>query len=549
MKIFYRGFFLILGSGVLLCSVAKRARAQDSIRQSLLITPEKTEFLKTSTHAEVMYFLQALQEESKCIMVYSMGKSKMRKEIPFVVLSQPMVLSPGEAKKSGKTLVYIQGNIHAGEVEGKESLLMLMRQISLGNKRYLLDSLIILMAPVYNTDANDKMAKGLRPSQEDSPPETGERESSEGYDLNRDGVKMEALETRALFESVILPWDPSVFVDLHTTNGTWHAYPLTWAPAYQSIGSSKLFRYQYRDMLPEITRQTQLKHGLQLGVYGDYDVGEGWPPKHFYTYSHKPRYLVNLFGLRNRQAILSEAFAHNRFYERINSTTSFVGEILEYVYHNGKHIQTLNGEADREAVLEVMQQAGKIKKGVRFKQVPLDTLNNFITYDYLKTTDERGNPKWIRTGKISRYNEVVYHAAFEPVLLSTFPRGYVIPREQKDAIEVLKRQGIKVELLSRNKSFRGEQFRVDSMVYNPDSFQHHKLLTLHGTFSPAWRTFRKGDYVVDMAQPLSNLIFYLLEPQSDDGLAHWNFFDRSLNQLKKAGKPCVYPVFKYYEAR
>jgi murein tripeptide amidase MpaA len=90
----------------------------------------------------------------------------------------------------------VQGNIHAGEVEGKEVTMMLMRDILLGKKSYLLDNQVILIVPIYNTDGNDKMAKGLRPTQENSPLETGERENGQGLDLNRDAIKMEAPETQ-----------------------------------------------------------------------------------------------------------------------------------------------------------------------------------------------------------------------------------------------------------------------------------------------------------------------------------------------------------------
>ena len=245
------------------------------------------------------------------------------------MLSRPAVNTAAAAKASEKLVIYIQVNIHAGEVEGKEATLMLMREILLGDKGNLLDNQIILFAPIYNTDSNDKMEAGRRPSQEDSPLEVGLRQNSAGLDLNRDGTKMEALETRALFSNVITQWDPQVFVDLHTTNGTWHAYSLTWAPAYHTAGDSSTYNYTV-EMLRSITATAKARYGLEFGPYGEYSLEEGWPLKNFYTYNHHPRYLVNNFGLRNRMAILSEAFSHERFYQRINSTYHFVNEILNY---------------------------------------------------------------------------------------------------------------------------------------------------------------------------------------------------------------------------
>lgn len=520
--------------------------SQSTWSDSLILTPEKSQFQKTSTYKDVVHFLDEIKKKSDKVFVFSMGKSLEGKEIPVAVLANPMIKTPEEAKASGKAVIYIQGNIHAGEVEGKEAVMMLMRDILLGDKKYLLDNLIILFVPIYNTDANDKMAKGLRPSQEDSPLETGERESSQGYDLNRDGVKMDALETRALFEKVIVPWDPQIFVDLHTTNGTWHAYSLTWAPSYHSAGEYEPFEYSYYKMLPSITSAVHEKYDLKFGVYGDYELSEGWPPKNFYTYNHQPRYLVNQFGFRNRMAILSEAFAHNRFYERINSTYYFMTEILEFANKNSKEIMDINKNAEEAAIQNVITNAGKIKKGVQFKMVPLNKLNDFITYDFLAVLDTNGKQKYYRTGKIVKYDNIDYHAKFEPTKESTLPRGYIIPAEFKEVVENLKRHGVKVETLQKNQSFTGESFEIDSLVNAKATFQKHSSAKLYGEFKPETKKYKKGDYRVDMAQPLTNLIFYMLEPQSDDGLAHWNFFDDHIKkQISKEGK-AIYPIFKYY---
>jgi hypothetical protein len=520
--------------------------AQSLWSDSLILAPERSQFQKTSTYVDVIGFLEAIKKQSNNVFIFSMGKSLEGKDIPVAVLANPQIKTAEEAKASKKAVIYIQGNIHAGEVEGKEAVMMLMRDILMGDKNHLLDNLIILFVPIYNTDANDKMAKGLRPSQEDSPPETGERENSQGYDLNRDGMKMDALETRALFQNVINPWDPQIFVDLHTTNGTWHAYPLTWAPSYHSAGEYEPFEYSYYKMLPSITSAVHEKYDLKFGVYGDYELNEGWPTKNFYTYNHHPRYLVNQFGFRNRMAILSESFAHNRFYERINSTYVFMAEILEFANRNSNEIMAINKNAEEASIQNVLKNAGKVKKGVQYKMVPLNKLNGFITYEYLTVLDSNGLKKHYRTGKIVKYDSIDYHAKFITTKESTLPRGYIIPAEFTTVIENLKLHGIQLEELKKNQSFTGETFLIDSLVNSKNSFQKHSAAKLYGNFKPQTKSFKKGDYKVDMAQPLSNLIFYLLEPQSDDGLAYWNFFDVYIKNKTIKGMTIEFPVFKYF---
>lgn len=102
---------------------------------ALVITPEKSNFIKTSTYGDVIDFLKAIQTQSQNIHLTAMGKSLEGKDIPVAILSNPLVKTPEEAKSSGKPIVYIQGNIHGGEVEGKEAIMMLMRDILMGDKK------------------------------------------------------------------------------------------------------------------------------------------------------------------------------------------------------------------------------------------------------------------------------------------------------------------------------------------------------------------------------------------------------------------------------
>jgi hypothetical protein len=358
-------------------------------------------------------------------------------------------------------------------------------------------------------------------------------------------MKMEAIETQALFASVLLPWDPQVFVDLHTTNGTWHAYSLTWAPGYQSSGHPATYNFVNNKMLPEITSTVKSKYDLNFGPFGDYYLREGWPPKNFYTYNHHPRYLVNQFGLRNRLSILSEAFAHERFYQRIHSTYRFVSEILEYTNTHASDIITVNKTAEAETIAEMQAGAGSLKKGVRFKMAPLKKLDNFITYDYIQKQKADGTTENVRTGKVAQYKDVTYHARFEPTLEATVPSGYIIPARFSKLADNLRLHGIKVETLTKSTTLKGEVFQIEKFEKAKQAFQGHAMAQADGKFVAATRKFSKGDFKVEIAQPLANLIFYLLEPQSDDGLLTWNFLDEYLETSKVENKPVEYPVFKY----
>lgn len=512
----------------------------------LITTPERTNYQETSTYADVMNFIKTIQPKTDLMHVEYMGKSLEGKDIPVVVMADPKITTPEDAKQSGKPVMYIQGNIHSGEVEGKEILQILMREILLGDKKYLLENQIVIFAPIYNTDSNDKMDVQVRRSQEGSPQKTGIRANSQGWDLNRDGIKAEALETNALLENVILRWDPELLVDLHTTNGTWHGYSLTWAPSYHYAGEKAPYELTWNDMLPKITKKVKQKYGLYFGPYGGYSLRQGWPPKAIYTYNHHPRYVVNQMGLRNKIGILSEAFAHERLYQRMNSTKAFVTEILEYTRDNGRKMASVNAKAEQDAIQNVLDNSGKAKKGVRFKMVPLEETFTLRTYNYEAFHNQEGGVDYKRSGEIIDVPNVENYSKFEAVVESTIPRGYVIPKEFKSIVDKLTTHGIKVETSKSDKTYKGEVFEVVSLKKNKRAFEGHHLVTVDGDFKSVNKTFEKGDYIIDMAQPLTNLIFYLLEPQSDDGLVTWNFFNSYFEEQNLGAEKAEYPVFKYY---
>lgn len=513
---------------------------------NLLTTPERTAFEQTTSSEEVNTFIDALKLASPLVHTEDLFTSDKGRLVQLVVLASPKVSTPAAAAASGKTVVYFQGNIHGGEVEGKEALLVLLREMTLGKQQHLLDSLIVVVCPNYNPDGNDQLSSDHRTSQEHCPHLVGARRSGGDYDLNRDGVKLDATETKALMEKGILRWDPDLFVDMHTTNGVWHANELTYAHSYQSAGQAATSNYTRDVMLPSIQKTVLERYDLHFDVYGGYSLREGWPPKNLYTYNHHPRYLVNQFGLRNKMAILSETFAHDKFYQRIQSAHKFALEILHYCHQHGRTIQAINAKSARSTVELIQTQAGQFQRGVRFKRVPEEKLLHLRTYEYLSYQDSTGATKYARTHEIITVDSVKNYSAFAPTVEATVPRGYVIPATLGSIVTQLRAHGIQVQQLSTLKEFSGEAFMVDSLSIASRPFEHHNMVQLHGKFEAQTHLATAGDYVVDLAQPLAFLIFYLLEPQSDDGLVTWNFFDKALFELGVNEQVVRFPVFKYW---
>ncbi|MCP4723789.1 MAG: M14 family metallopeptidase, partial [bacterium] len=395
-------------TGMILLVMALFVYCADNVPEELITVPEKSNYEATSTHADVMHFVNTIKElKSSLVHVETMAVSFEGKEIPLVVIADPKITTPDEAVTSGKPVIYVQGNIHAGEVEGKEALMLIMRDILFGDKKHLLDDQILLFCPIYNADGNDKMSEDNRRSQQKSPVLTGERTNGQGYDLNRDGIKAEGPETQGLLQNVLIKWDPVLLVDLHTTNGTMHGYSLTYAPNYPSAGHTATSEYVMDTMLPQIKDAVKSEYDLDMYLYGGFRIGgrggQEWPPKSWDLWNilYQPRFLMNYVGLRNMMGILSETFAYDPFEKRIASAQAFTAEILEYTNKNGREMREVNKRAADETVQSVIDNGGTFTKGVKHRLIPYGEPFTLLTYKYTEQTDSTtGRVRWRATDEL-----------------------------------------------------------------------------------------------------------------------------------------------------
>ena len=173
--------------------------------------------------------------------------------------------TPQAVRQTGKLRVYIQANIHAGEVEGKESAQMLLRDLAAGRHDDWLQTMVFLIAPIYNADGNERFALNNRGPQYGPIGGQGQRPNAQNLDLNRDHMKLDSPEARA-FVKLMNDYDPHVSLDLHTTNGTRHAYRLTYSPPLHPgtyAGITDLLR---KEWFPDVTRTVsdEVRVGLLL---------------------------------------------------------------------------------------------------------------------------------------------------------------------------------------------------------------------------------------------------------------------------------------------
>lgn len=501
-----------------------------------LTRAERTHYQETSRLSDVYQFLDSLARVGAPISEQSMGRSTHGADLAFIVASRPMVTTAEEAKASGKPIVYVQANIHAGEVEGKEALQMVLRDLTLDPRPNVLDSIVLIAVPVYNADGNENIApQTINRTEQNGPVLVGTRAQGMGLDLNRDYTKAEAPETRAALAE-FTAWDPDMFVDLHTTDGSYHGYALTYSPSLHPGAPLRAFNAD--TLLPQLERRVRDRRHVETFPYGNFMREEiaGGPgdrdprtalldtnKRGWATYEHKARYGTNYYGLRGKLSVLSEAFSHDPFEKRVESTYAFVRELLSLVAEQGPAIiaRTRRTTLPNAGALRARLTTSPYQAPVKVEVLERAT-------DSLQVT-QPGVPKGIqRTGRIVTQTMPVYDR-FDATLRERLPAGgWAFGADQASAVQWLRRHGVRVERVDSAADADAQVFRTDSIVKAARPFQGHNEVRLEG----AWRTERRrldvGAYVVPVNQPLALVAQILLEPQSDDGIATWNGFDAAL---------------------
>jgi hypothetical protein len=338
-----------------------------------LTRPEATNFAETSRYDEVMSFMKAMAAASPQIHLTTYGYTYEGRPLPLAVIGAPGA-TPEQVLATRKTRIYIQGNIHAGEVEGKEALLWLLRSIAKGEHAEWFKSVVLLINPIYNADGNERVSVANRGSQFGPVGGMGQRANAQDLDLNRDCTKLETAEARSL-AMLLNRYDPHVAIDLHTTDGSADSgFYLTYETSLSPNDSKATAGLLRNELLPAVTKAVKAGHGWDYFYYGG--VMRGGTERAWGSDAElaKARYTSTYFGVRNRLGILVETYSYASFEDRIKANYWFLEETLGYVASNGEAVKKAVATADSESIIgKELAVRQKLVKGLEPKEIVFAT--------------------------------------------------------------------------------------------------------------------------------------------------------------------------------
>ncbi|MBI5170582.1 MAG: peptidase M14 [Candidatus Eisenbacteria bacterium] len=509
---------------------------------------ERTLWKQTADYDETMRYCKQLEAGSRWVKMITFGKSGQGRDLVMLVVSKDRAFTPEAARATGKPVVLIQNGIHSGEIEGKDASLALVRDMAvLRSRQNLIDSCIVLVVPIFSVDAHERRSKFNRLNQ-NGPEEMGWRVNPTGLNINRDYVKAETPEMRALLTNVYTKWWPELLVDDHTTDGADYQHDVTYGLQQGPQVPEPIARW-YAEAFEGRVVPALAAMGHLPAPYLNFRGPR--PSSGIDMGATPPRFSTGYPPLHARASVLVETHMLKPYGDRVKATYDLLVALLDEIRVRPR---ALTG-AVRAAEASVIARARETNPARRTVVLAGRTTDKGVPFAYRgkvttwETSDITGAPvarygaaPWDTT--IMLYREVV------PTLTVQQPAGYLVPQEWTRAIDALDVHGIRYRRLVRAWRDSVEMLRVTEWSQAPELFEGHRM-TRVAAVKPErqLRSFRPGDVWVPLDQPSAALAVNLFEPQAPDGLMAWNAFDTIFPKKEYGEDYVMEPIAKQMLAK
>jgi hypothetical protein len=494
--------------------------ASDEVPDGWLTVAEKTDFRATSSYDETMAFLRKAEAAvPDLIRVTDFGHSGQGRPLPLVIVSSDGAFTPEAAAIAGKPVLLLQSCIHAGEVDGKDATLMILRDIALGRRPELVTGSTILFAPIYNADGHEKVSPYNRSNQDGPEQGMGYRATANGINLNRDFLRLVSTEGKAMAR-LVSTWNPHLHVDNHVTNGSDHDWVLTWLVA-EAPQLDPAVDAWVSNHLPKIMERTE-EGGHRTGPYVSL-VSRSNPAKGMIWDVAQPRYSSGYFPLRNRVSILIEMHAHKPFRARVLANRAFMEALIVEVASSAEELKDAVEAAEAATVALGRADAEPSEIVLRWK---VAAAGETITWPAYEWTEEEslvsGDTRIQYHPGTIREVELEWRHAPEPELSLPRSRGYIVSAGWPQIEELVAGHGLVAASLSGDISLEVETIRLSKPKFA--SFPYQGVVMVQDfevSRQTELRSIPAGSLWIPADQPNFEIAVQLFEPEAPDSLVRW----------------------------
>jgi hypothetical protein len=454
----------------------------------------------------LMEFWYELDEMSDIVSMQPLTRTLLDRPFNLITIADPPITTPQDALRSGKTIVLIAPSVHGGEVSPKEAAQLVAKELVAGDLRAVLDDVIVLVIPLINPDGG----------------EVRRRTNEQGFDMNRDYLKLESQEIHALVTQVLNEWTPDIHIDGH--HGGSSPYVITYQGTLNPAADAELRAYPYENIFPLIREAAIQEDYVSFdysGVRTENGV-RGWG-----STSVEPRKHHVYTGLTNSIGILLETPRNSHRVMRDGTVVEIPEEERYYHQIRGGVIATstiLRAAADQR------DQIRAVTNGARQRAIVAGTTGGDDVVLEYELTNRGDEPVWMpNEGEEGGYTleTVPVYLKWEPTRTTTRPVGYLLPPSMAPILPRLMDHDIAVYGFEAPTTLSAEVYYA-TQVRRDNYFQGHYLQSVTVEKATEDVEVGQGWYWVPTAQSRGNLISYLMEPETDDNLITWNWTDHVL---------------------
>lgn len=489
------------------------------------VCSQESPYLKEESYnySELLEVYKKLEETSSFAKLIEVGKSDIGKPIYLFVINKAEVFEPTSFLEREKTVVFINNGIHAGESCGVDASVELVKKLlnPKSDLHHILDSTIVCIIPAYNVGGMLNRGAYSRANQL-GPKEHGFRGNAKNLDLNRDFIKLDSRNAKT-FTRIFRDWDPDIFVDTHTTNGSDHQYTLTLIATQKDKLNPTLSSYAEKKMIPALYSGMSEKYMDMIPYVYNYKKS---PEEGIKDFLETPRYSSGYTSLFDCFSFITEAHVYKPFSQRVKHTMGFLVTLVEFAWKNNATIRETRKSAKQST----------LNQNVFPIEWELDTSNfrkiNFNGYSAVNRKSELTGNTMMFYNRDKPFSEKInYFNSFKVKNKVGKPKFYVIPQAYEQVLERLKLNKVEFQQLEKDTLIELSAYYLTDYNTSEVAYEGHYLHSKINVNKKLEKIqFYKGDYLIQVNQLANRYIVETLEPHSVDGFFAWNFFDAILQQ-------------------
>ncbi len=465
----------------------------------------------------LMEFVYELESRTELMNVLKITETLGGRDVVLCVLSNPPILQPADLAYSDKPVVLIVNNVHGGEVAGKDAAMEIMRDLVMGDLQPLLDEAVVLVVPTINPDGA----------------EVRRRTNDEGFDMNRDYLKLESEEIQALVTKILYRWRPDIFVDTH--HGGSAPYVITFQTNMNPAGDANIMRLGNEEIIPQIRAALRAEDydGFWYSGARSMDNGEvGWSPtsveprkQHVYaTLANTVGFLFETPGGSHRVVDngtrVVEIPAAERYQHQVRGEYIAQRELIRYAAANSEKLRATVAQARADAIARGNDDSDNDQFPIAYEQVEK------FREQFWYRAGGRGGGAGAGAAAEATFEliEGPILTKWEPTETITRPWGYLIPNSLSKVVPLLLQHDISVKKLTEPIELEVETWYATEVTHD-QYFQAHYLKSVKAEKRTETVSLPAGSFFIPSGQASSNLISYLLEPVTNDNLVTWGYLD------------------------